>query len=171
MTVEQGIHRVVPYSMSINPREEVNTMDTTTNPTPTKETDMSANDTTTEELPTIEELEELEPNAETTDDVDDETDEDEETDEKAKIVRPSELADVLGIDPKALRGFLRKEFPRTSKEHNTSWSLTEEMIEAATERFTDDDEDEVVEDQADDTAEETTDEVVEDTNTETPVEA
>jgi hypothetical protein len=170
MNVEQGISQV-PYSMSINPREEVNTMDTTTtNPTPTKETDMSANDTTTNELPTIEELEELEPNAETTDDVD--GDDEDEDDETPKIVRPSELAEVLDIDPKALRGFLRKEFPRSSKEHNTSWSLTPEMIEAATDHFSPDDEDEDDEVEADDTAEDTTDEVAtEDTDTETPVEA
>lgn len=76
----------------------------------------------------------------------------EETDEvKAVIIRPSDLAAELEISPKALRGFLRREFPRGADQKNTSWALTQEMIDSATDHFTasDDDEEELeVEDEA-----------------------
>lgn len=60
-----------------------------------------------------------------------ETDEDETTD----AVRPKDLAKELDINAKSLRGFLRDNFPRSTEEKNTSWSLTQEMIDAARAHF------------------------------------
>jgi transcriptional regulator with XRE-family HTH domain len=60
--------------------------------------------------------------------------------EEAKGMRPKDLAAELGIDPKTLRGWLRKEFPRNPNEKNTSWALTEEQIDAAYGRFSKDEE-------------------------------
>jgi hypothetical protein len=71
----------------------------------------------------------------------------EETDETeaeaTDVVRPSDLAAELEISPKALRAFLRREFPRADGAKNTSWTLSEEMVEKATAHFTASDEDEV----------------------------
>lgn len=60
----------------------------------------------------------------------DEVEEIDETEEAPKGIRPKELAAELGIDPKTLRGRLRRMFPRTAEEKNTSWTITEEMREA-----------------------------------------
>lgn len=74
-----------------------------------------------------------------------EEDQDEDT---SSVIRPSDLAETLEVSPKALRGFLRREFPRDANAKNTSWELTEEMVEKATAHFTASDEDEVEEDDA-----------------------
>lgn len=67
-----------------------------------------------------------------------------EVEETEAVVRPSDLAKELDISPKVLRSFLRKEFPRATSEKNTSWVLTQGMVEAATEHFTaSDEEDEI----------------------------
>lgn len=79
-----------------------------------------------------------------------EENEDVETDEvkeTSKVVRPKELADELGINPKSLRGFLRENFPRHPDEKNTSWELTAEMIKSATEHFVPSDDEELEEDE------------------------
>lgn len=70
------------------------------------------------------------------------------TEETTSVVRPSDLAKNLGVNPKVLRGFLRKQFPRTTDEKNTSWALTEAMVNAATERFTPSDDENSPEDEA-----------------------
>lgn len=108
-----------------------------------------------------EELEELTNEADLND-TDEEVEEDEDTE---SIVRPKDLAEELDIDPKTLRGFLRREFPRPSSEKNTSWVLTEEHIAAAREEFADDEDDD--EDEVDeDTETDDTDEVEDDTTDE-----
>jgi len=84
-----------------------------------------------------EELEELE---ETESDEGDELEEDE-----GSVTTPKMLAKELGINPKVLRAFLRREFPRPTSEKNTSWRLTEKQIAAATSRFTEDEEDDELE--------------------------
>ncbi len=55
---------------------------------------------------------------------------------------PKELAKELEINPKNLRSYLRKEFPRSADEKNTSWKLTEAQIEAARAKFADSEDDE-----------------------------
>ena len=82
-----------------------------------------AKDETTE----VEELEDI---------LEDETEETEE----AEGMRPKVLAEELNINPKALRAFLRREFPRGNQEKNTSWYLTEEQISKAREYFSDEEE-------------------------------
>lgn len=52
------------------------------------------------------------------------------------IIRPVALAKELDVDPKTLRGFLRRTFPRATEAKNTSWSLTPEMVAKATAHFT-----------------------------------
>lgn len=41
----------------------------------------------------------------------------------AKTYSPKELADELGISPKVLRAYLRKEHARTADAKNTSWVI------------------------------------------------
>lgn len=65
-----------------------------------------------------------------------------EDEETTSAVRPKDLAEELDISPKALRNYLRKEFPRAAGEKNTSWVLTEAQIEAARARFSESEEDE-----------------------------
>lgn len=65
-----------------------------------------------------------------------EVDATEEVEETVAIVRPADLAKALGINPKALRNFLRSEFPRPLSEKNTSWVLTKAQVDAATAYFT-----------------------------------
>ena len=48
---------------------------------------------------------------------------------------PKALAAELNIDPKRLRGWLRKEFARASEAHNTTWAIDEATAEAARKRF------------------------------------
>lgn len=60
---------------------------------------------------------------------------------------PKALASELEISAKALRGWLRKEFPRDTSAKNTSWRLSDAQVEAATAHFAgEDDEDESDED-------------------------
>jgi hypothetical protein len=87
----------------------------------------------TEELEEIEELE----------------GEDAEEAEETKGIRAVDLATELGIDPKRLRGWLRKEFPRAAEDKNTSWLLTEEQVDAAWDRFGSNDEDDSEETESD----------------------
>ena len=64
----------------------------------------------------------------------------EETTEAPKVVRPNDLAKQLEVDPKRLRAYLRQTFTRPADAKNTNWELSQEMIEAATARFTASDE-------------------------------
>ena len=68
-----------------------------------------------------------------------ETDTTEEVDQ-VTAMRPKDLAEELGIDPKTLRGWLRKAYPRNPDEKNTSWALTEDQINAAYGQFSKDEE-------------------------------
>lgn len=68
--------------------------------------------------------------------------EDGDEEENDSTVTPTMLAKTLGINPKALRAFLRKTFPRSAAEKNTSWHLTPAMIEAAEDHFLEDEDDE-----------------------------
>ena len=63
--------------------------------------------------------------------------------EAPKGVRPTDLAKELGVNPKSLRAYLRRAFPRTDEVQNTSWYLNADQVKAATENFAvkDDDED------------------------------
>lgn len=80
-----------------------------------------------------------EPEVEETE-VDTDTDTEEET--TTSFMTPKQLAEELEIDPKTLRGFLRREFPRDESDKNTSWKLTDDQVEAARAKFTASDEDE-----------------------------
>jgi len=48
---------------------------------------------------------------------------------------PKQLASELNIDPKRLRGWLRKEHTRALEVKHTSWELDETTVEAARKRF------------------------------------
>jgi uncharacterized protein YjcR len=63
-------------------------------------------------------------------------------------MRPKDLAVELEIDPKTLRAWLRREFPREATAKNTSWALTQAQVDAARDHFTSDEDDEEVEDEA-----------------------
>jgi uncharacterized protein YjcR len=77
---------------------------------------------------------------ETVDEVEtDEVDETEEV-EETEGMRPKDLALELGIDPKTLRGWLRKEYARPADKKNTSWLIAEDVADAAREHFLADDE-------------------------------
>lgn len=75
-----------------------------------------------------------------------------ENEDEVELLRPSDLADELGVDPKSVRNFLRREFKRPQSKKNTSWYLTEEMAEAIRSYFADEEEDEDAE-EADSVAE------------------
>jgi malate synthase len=53
----------------------------------------------------------------------------------ATPITPKVLAEEIGIDPKSLRGFLRKEFARAPEAKNTSWIITPDAADAAREHF------------------------------------
>jgi transglutaminase/protease-like cytokinesis protein 3 len=53
----------------------------------------------------------------------------------AKSYTPKELANELGIDPKILRGYLRKEFARTPEAKNTAWVIPATVANAARKHF------------------------------------
>lgn len=55
---------------------------------------------------------------------------------------PTELAAVLQISPKTLRGWLRRAYPRPSSEHGTDWDIPQEAVVAARQRWGDRDEEE-----------------------------
>jgi hypothetical protein len=50
-------------------------------------------------------------------------------------VTPNQLADELGISPKTLRAWLRRNWPRSVGQRGTEWELTIEQIRAARERW------------------------------------
>jgi hypothetical protein len=52
-----------------------------------------------------------------------------------KTYSPKVLANEIGCDPKSLRGFLRKTFPRVIEAKNTSWIIGEAEANAAREHF------------------------------------
>jgi hypothetical protein len=54
---------------------------------------------------------------------------------KTKLMSPKELAAELGIDPKVLRGWLRKEHTRKAEAKNTSWVITPAVAAAARKNF------------------------------------
>jgi hypothetical protein len=56
------------------------------------------------------------------------------------VMTPKALATELEVNPKSLRAFLRREFPRSDQEKNTTWKLTEAQVEAARKHFSDDEE-------------------------------
>lgn len=53
-------------------------------------------------------------------------------------MEPSDLARHLGIDPKKLRAWLRRTYPRSLVDHNSRWSLTPEQVAAALSHFSGD---------------------------------
>lgn len=53
----------------------------------------------------------------------------------AKSLTPKELAAELKIDPKKLRGYLRKNHTRKSDQHNTSWNISPAVAKAARAHF------------------------------------
>jgi predicted site-specific integrase-resolvase len=52
-----------------------------------------------------------------------------------KTYRPSELATEIGIDPKVLRAYLRKNHTRAAEAKNTSWIIPEAVAKQAREAF------------------------------------
>jgi hypothetical protein len=54
---------------------------------------------------------------------------------KSKSYTPKELAAELGIDPKVLRGWLRKEHTRKAEAKNTSWVIPATVAAAARKAF------------------------------------
>jgi len=54
---------------------------------------------------------------------------------KTKSFTPKELAAELGIDPKVLRNWLRKEHTRVAEAKNTSWVITAKVAAEARKVF------------------------------------
>lgn len=54
---------------------------------------------------------------------------------KSKTYTPKDLAAELGVDPKVLRGWLRKEYPRAAEAKNTSWVIDAKVTAAARKAF------------------------------------
>ena len=54
---------------------------------------------------------------------------------RSKTYTPKELAAELGVDPKVLRGWLRKEFPRKAEAKNTSWVIPAKVAAEAKKVF------------------------------------
>lgn len=50
-------------------------------------------------------------------------------------MRPKDLASELNLNPKSLRAYLRRAFPRTTEAKNTSWYLSADQVKAARENF------------------------------------
>lgn len=48
---------------------------------------------------------------------------------------PTVLAEEIGVSPKSLRGYLRKNFARTVEAKNTSWIIADDAAKAAREHF------------------------------------
>lgn len=48
---------------------------------------------------------------------------------------PKALAEEIGIDPKVLRSYLRKEFPRPQEAKNTTWIVPAPAATKAKEHF------------------------------------
>jgi hypothetical protein len=72
-----------------------------------------------------------------------EDDESEETEEARKVLTPSDLADLTGADPKAIRGWLRANFPRSKEMKGKSWDIPLVAWDAAVEYFTPSDDEDV----------------------------
>lgn len=53
----------------------------------------------------------------------------------SKTYTPTELAKELGISPKVLRAWLRKEHARTAEAKNTSWVVTAKVAGLARKAF------------------------------------
>jgi hypothetical protein len=51
------------------------------------------------------------------------------------IYRPDELAGLLGISGRTVRGFLRERFPRPEEDKNTDWHLDTDIVRAVVARF------------------------------------
>jgi len=62
---------------------------------------------------------------------------------------PTEVAQMLNVDPKRVRAYLRANFTRPLEAKNTSWILTEEVKDALVDHFTKDESDDET-DEADD---------------------
>jgi hypothetical protein len=56
-------------------------------------------------------------------------------DDTDKGTTPDALAKELGISPKTLRAFLRKDFARPPSDHSKAWELTSVQIAAARKRW------------------------------------
>lgn len=54
---------------------------------------------------------------------------------KSKTYTPKELAAELGVDPKVLRGWLRKEHTRVAEAKNTTWVITAKVAADARKAF------------------------------------
>lgn len=54
---------------------------------------------------------------------------------KTRTYTPKELAAELGISPKVLRAYLRKEHTRTADAKNTSWVIPTTVANAARKNF------------------------------------
>lgn len=54
---------------------------------------------------------------------------------RSKTYTPKELAAELGIDPKVLRGWLRKEHSRKAEAKNTSWVIPAKVAAEAKKAF------------------------------------
>ena len=67
--------------------------------------------------------------------------------ETPKGTRPTDLAKELGVNPKSLRAYLRRAFPRTGDSQGTSWYLNADQVKAATDHFTAVEDDDEVEDE------------------------
>ena len=48
-----------------------------------------------------------------------------------KTMSAKELATICGVDPKVLRGYLRKEHTRQASAKNTTWVITPAVAKAA----------------------------------------
>lgn len=48
---------------------------------------------------------------------------------------PKALAEEIGVDPKSLRGYLRKNFARPAEAKNTTWLIAPDAATAAREHF------------------------------------
>jgi hypothetical protein len=69
-----------------------------------------------------------------------EGDETEET-EVHKPITPADIADATGADPKAIRGYLRANFPRSKEMKGKSWDIPAGVADKVIEHFRTKDED------------------------------
>jgi uncharacterized protein YjcR len=54
---------------------------------------------------------------------------------KTKTYTPKDLAEELGVSPKVLRAYLRRNHSRTAEAKNTSWVITEAVAKKARAAF------------------------------------
>lgn len=50
-------------------------------------------------------------------------------------ITPKALAEEIGVDPKVLRGYLRKNFTRAAEVKGQTWIITPEAADAARAKF------------------------------------